>query len=373
MSSRFFSIRKTKVLFKFITAFFIFLALISADALTNVPLAWASNSWNSPDMIIDTFTPCGLGSAVDAARGDSPYIDITSLAVSGAAMNDFDFAFIRDNLSSIETIDISDVPITDLPPFAFINYQHIPLAGKFDNLKNVALPSELTSIGEMAFSHCPNLILTNLPLGLTSIGAYAFNNCQSLVLTSLPPELTSIGKYAFSNCPNLALTSLPPELTSIGAYAFNNCPSLALTSLPSGLTSIGFYTFGHCANLALTSLPSGLTSIGAYAFNNCPNLALTSLPSGLTTIDEYAFGNCTSIESLDMSPCSALVSIASKAFAGCASLAIVIMPQTCPTVKSDAFLDTASELVFRAPDTPAYRSWNPPVGKKVYLANGTDI
>lgn len=166
-----------------------------------------------------------------------------------------------------------------------------------DNITNVYLSDEITSIGSLAFDSCTNLALTELPATLTVINDRAFFNCPNLALAGeLPSGLTTIGDNAFNSCENLALTELPSGLTTIGERAFLDCYNLALTELPSGLTTIGYYAFYDCTNLALTELPSDLTSIGHHAFSGCTNLALTgSLPSGLTTIGDFAFQDCTSL------------------------------------------------------------------------------
>ncbi|MDR3353927.1 MAG: leucine-rich repeat protein, partial [Synergistaceae bacterium] len=310
------------------------------------PFAWAANSWNGSDMVIDNFSTGSLGAKITAELSGDPPADITSLTLRGAAMGDVDFAFIRDNLSSIVTIDMSDVPITTLPSSAFSN-NLIYADGNLDNLQNVTLPAGLTSIGDGAFFLCQSLALTNLPDGVTSIGDDAFIYCQNLALTNLPSGLISLGAFAFQGCTNLALTSLPPGLTSIGSSAFS-----------------------FCTSLALTSLPSGLTSIEDHAFNGCTNLALTNLPAGLTSIEYLAFYECTNLEWLDLSSCNGLTSIDFYAFQNCSSLSVVAMPPVLPaTIHADAFSGTAP--VFLVPDTLAYSSWIPPAGTKVYITDGT--
>jgi uncharacterized repeat protein (TIGR02543 family) len=312
--------RRKRLSFRF--RYLILLTLICAAVFLRAPLAWGTNSWNSPNMVVDTFAAGNLGTVIDSLKGVSPYTDITSLTVSGTTMTNTDFAFIRNNLSSIVMIDMSGATITALPAQAFRN-DTIYAGGNLDDLQNVILPS-----------------------GLTSIGDAAFYDCTGLALTSLPSGLTSIGYYAFSGCTGLALTSLPSGLTSIGYTAFDGCTGLALTSLPSGLTSIGSSAFRGCTGLALTSLPSGLTSIGNYAFQGCTGLALTSLPSGLTSIGDYAFQSCM-------------------------SLATVVMPQSLPTIGTDAFANTSSNLVFLVPGHSSYASWMPPVGTKIVTVDGS--
>ena len=161
-----------------------------------------------------------------------------------------------------------------------------------------SLPSELTYIGDNAFSYCPNLALTgNIPAGVNYIGAGAFYCCKNLALSgTLPTGLTSIGGLAFYSCENLTLSgTLPSGLTEISSHAFCGCEKITITgSLPSTVKTIGFNAFCGCENLTLSgSLPEGLTKIGIQAFKDCRNIALTGeLPAGLTDIGEFAFYGC---------------------------------------------------------------------------------
>ena len=95
---------------------------------------------------------------------------------------------------------------------------------------------------------------------------------------TLPSDLTNIGNYAFSDCTSLALTSLPAGVENIGAYAFNNCTHLALTSLPSGVTSIGDNAFDECTNLTSITFEGTPATISSTAFKNCTNLTTINVP-----------------------------------------------------------------------------------------------
>jgi uncharacterized repeat protein (TIGR02543 family) len=208
------------------------------------------------------------------------------------------------------------------------------------NLTITELPTRITYIGNQAFYGCTNLALTELPSGITYLGEYAFMNCMNLALTSLPEGLTSISLAAFRNCTSLALTSLPTNLTFITNNAFNNCTNLAITSLPAGLTSIENRTFTNCTNLAINALPEGIATIGENAFENCTSLALSSLPTGLTSISNSAFYGCTSL-GLTSLP-TGLTSINDTAFSGCISLALTSLPAGITSIGNGAFFNCAT-------------------------------
>ena len=137
-----------------------------------------------------------------------------------------------------------------------------------DGIYAIVAPTTVTSIGDHAFSYCPDLWSVSFPAA-TSIGKYAFYAGGTLGSISLPAA-TSIGARAFASCHLLASVSLPAA-TSIGDLAFWKCSSLESVSLPAA-TSIGANAFYNCTSLSSVSFPAA-TSIGRYAFRYCSSLA----------------------------------------------------------------------------------------------------
>jgi hypothetical protein len=149
-------------------------------------------------------TPGSLSSALNAKELST----ITNLTLSGT-IDGRDFITMRDEMPLLENLDLSGVAISTyigsggiiyianaIPEFAFKNQN---VTGN-TNLKVVALPSTLISIGQGAFTNCRSLTSINIPAWVTSIGAFAFQNCSSLTTIDLPVWMSYIGEYAFSNC-----------------------------------------------------------------------------------------------------------------------------------------------------------------------------
>lgn len=137
-----------------------------------------------------------------AASGETPD-QIKSLKVftsNAGSMKEDDFAYIRNTLTGLETLDLKNTSVTKLPRSAFSDKT---------SLTKVVLPDTLQIIDLKAFYHCSGLAEIELPAGLTSIGSGAFAGC-----TSLPQELTVWAVY-------------PPTYATNGTFgsAFNGTAS----------------------------------------------------------------------------------------------------------------------------------------------------
>ena len=205
-----------------------------------------------------------------------------------------------------------------------------------DNLREITLPSSVTSIGDDAFLNCNNLQEINLPSGVTNIGDLAFAGCGSLQEINIHSGVTSIGDGAFSSCKNLqqiyvtesnkvyraidgvlytkdlkAIICYPQGkkderfvilsgVTNIGEHAFSHCMNLREITLPSSVTNIKKAAFFDCMNLREITLSPGVTSIGDNAFSYCSNLREITIPSSVTCIGERAFWRCENLQQINI-------------------------------------------------------------------------
>ena len=189
-----------------------------------------------------------------------------------------------------------------------------------------ASSSQLTLIGDQAFSGSKFTGGLVLPASVTSIGASAFSGCSELngALT-LPSALKSIGGSAFYNCRNLQFpaVTIPLEMTKIESNTFQNCTGLTSVTLHDGIreigssalygtgitaidlkkvTVIGSAAFQNCAALTSIHIPDGVTKIENSTFNGCTSLATVTLPASLTAIGTSnsgaVFKNCTALDSI---------------------------------------------------------------------------
>ena len=66
-----------------------------------------------------------------------------------------------------------------------------------EGVTSVSVPASVTVIGKKAFAGC-QLTAVELPEGLTKIEDSAFENCKNLRRVALPQSVTSLGAMAFS-------------------------------------------------------------------------------------------------------------------------------------------------------------------------------
>lgn len=95
---------------------------------------------------------------------------------------------------------------------------------------------------------------------------------NSIISVVVEDGVTSIGNMAFYCCDNLITVSLPNSVAKIGDTAFYYCRKLQSVTL-SGVTTIGTSAFSGCVNLTNVTLSESLATIGDTAFTECTNLS----------------------------------------------------------------------------------------------------
>lgn len=219
-------------------------------------------------------------------------------------------------------------------------------ATKYPNLKNLVIPSKVTSdgqdyvvteIADYTFYYCYNLWSVSFPETLTTIGNNAFAKCPNLRSVELPETVTTIGKGAFASCQRLTSVTLPTTLTEIGDYAFSYCIVLPSISLPETITALGKYAFEGCKKLTEVNFPANLATIGNGAFSECTGLTSVSLPETVIEVCDSTFTGCTALASITLP--DNLTAIGECAFAGCKNLTEVKLPENVNTIGAKAFID----------------------------------
>ena len=159
-------------------------------------------------------------------------------------------------------------------------------------IKEVKIPSAITTIRNSAFAYCESLTSVQIEDGVINIGDYAFDNCSNLTDVSMPNSIANIGKSSFGDCSNLSNIVLPTGLNSIGQHAFSHCDKLTSINIPNSVKSIGSWAFSNCQNLTNVSLSENLGILNEYTFYRCEKLTSIVIPAKVTTIGKYAFDTC---------------------------------------------------------------------------------
>ena len=165
-------------------------------------------------------------------------------------------------------------------------------------LWKIALPDNISIIGNRAFYGCESLISVKIHSKIQTIKEYAFCGCSKLKNVTICEGITSLGNGAFMNCINLIEVSLPRSIIEMGEHAFCQCNNLLKISIPSGVTTLNSSLFSGCSNLSEVVIPESVTKICGHAFYGCTNLESIFLPQYISRIEGQAFGKCTGIKNI---------------------------------------------------------------------------
>lgn len=156
-----------------------------------------------------------------------------------------------------------------------------------DTLQNVTFGSEVTSIGDRAFSQAELLATANLE-NVKHIGkeAFALTKLTTLTLTAIE----TIGDFAFSEVESLVSVDFGNQIDSVGEGAFGYSKALATISGEDKIKTIGDYAFAY--TLVDSADLSSVVNLGAHAFLKENKIDFTvKLSENLVEIGDNPFAN----------------------------------------------------------------------------------
>lgn len=290
---------------------------------------------------------------------DEEIMNLTSLEIKGV-LNGDDIKLLRqmtgcpefDQTGVLEFLDLSKASIiSGGNAYYSQEYTTNNVVGNYmfsnsSKLKQVKLPTNITSIGQDAFNGS-NISTIIIPNNVTSIGSYAFSRCSNLETCILPEVLTKIEEGTFNRCTKLQSLEIPNSVIHIYDWAFYRCTNLNNLQLPDIFYYIGESAFSSCSSLKSINLPSTLTNIKSRAFAGCSELSSPLvIPSNVHTLGDYAFYGCSKLPSVTiLGSLSYTNGIGEKAFADCTSLNTVILSDNILTIGRYAFYN-CTELTF---------------------------
>lgn len=203
------------------------------------------------------------------------------------------------------------------------------------SMKELTIPTSVTTIGRGAFFECYGLEELIIPANVTTLEEGAFLECSNLKEIKILASITSIAYGAFKGCMSLTKVHIPECVTEIGEEAFSNCRSLESITIPDSVTSIGNGAFYFCKNLKKIRIPDSVAYIGYHTFNGCESLTEIKIPNGIIFIGGYAFLGCNSLKEIKLS--DSIIYIGDSAFNGCESLTKLTIPANVTTIGKHAF------------------------------------
>ena len=142
-----------------------------------------------------------------------------------------------------------------------------------------------------------------------------------------------INDKVFSGNTNLTSVTLPESLITLGGEAFSGCQSLKIVKIPSGVTAIPGYCFDGCSSLESVTIPEGVMTIGDGAFYACSINTLT-LPESLEKIGIGAFSYNRVLKSVNIP--AKVKTIEERTFISC-GLTELVIPEGVQTIDNYAF------------------------------------
>jgi len=360
---------------------------IGACQQTNIiiPLRYRSKPVTSLELwafkdcknIVSITIPSSVTSIVSGAF--SPFEGCTNLIAINVDSNNPNYKSIDGNLYSKDGKDLIEYAIGKTEQ-SFVVPNHVTTicdwAFSSATLTSVTFESDsqLSIIGDEAFSACRNLNSFPMLDNLVSIGSGAFFGCDFTEITfGKDSKLTSIGDGAFRSCINLSNVQLPDSLVSLGGYVFEGC-ALSTITIPKNVSSLGYSTFRCLDNMveyivdennehfksvdgnlyskdgktlisyaigktaSTFEIPYGVEHIGDYAFSYCDSLVAVHISDSVKTIGVYAFSSMSNL--IGLTVWENVTSIGDYAFRWCTSLDTLFSIQGSPEIGIDILVGT---------------------------------
>ncbi|MBQ7420687.1 MAG: leucine-rich repeat protein [Prevotella sp.] len=258
--------------------------------------------------------------------------------------------------TALETVNLP-YWMTSIPDYWFYKTTSLSVINSIVNVSTSTnltydqMPDGITSIGNWAFYY------SNYRNGkalehseVKTFGNWAF--CGTKITSVNCPAVKTLGNHAFSTCPNLKTVTIPSSVTRIDSCAFSHTPALTAFKVTNGsyfaqgprssLMSKDGKVFIHYPSATTERydspsayivddnsgflIPQGVDSIAPAAFDFNTKLKRVIIPTGVKTIPGYCFDNSTALTEITIP--AKVVSIKRNAFTGCSNLSAIYMMAT---------------------------------------------
>ena len=162
-------------------------------------------------------------------------------------------------------------------------------------ITDLVIPEDITSIGDYAFCRCEGLKSVTFHDKMTYLGANSFYSCTGLTNVEIPASIKTINEGAFMRCSNLATVTIPEGIETIGFNAFSHSGLKTLT-LPSTIRDM-MQSFVSCEQLETLTLTDGITELDG-SFYYCHALKEVRIPGSIKKLSYQDFMSCNSLETV---------------------------------------------------------------------------
>ena len=145
-------------------------------------------------------------------------------------------------------------------------------------MREIAIPSSVTSIRVPTFSGCSNL--TEITVKESNPKYDSREGCNAIIFKE--------ANCLIAGCRN---TVIPSSITYIGRLAFGDCTGLHEIVIPSSVIKICDDAFSCCTGLHKIVIPSSVTEIGKGAFEGCEMLNSITFQGSIAQWREIELGN----------------------------------------------------------------------------------
>ena len=162
-------------------------------------------------------------------------------------------------------------------------------------ITDLVIPEDITSIGDYAFCRCEGLKSVTFHDKMTYLGANSFYSCTGLTNVEIPASIKTINEGAFMRCSNLASVTIPEGIETIGFDAFTYSGLKTLT-LPSTIRDM-MQSFVSCEQLETLTLTDGITELDG-SFYYCHALKEVRIPGSIKKLSYQDFMRCDNLETV---------------------------------------------------------------------------
>ena len=231
-------------------------------------------------------------------------------------------------------------------------------------LTSITIPEGVTTLGEDAFSGCPDLGSIHFSSTVDSFELVSVMGCDALEVITVDPKnprfyssgncvieketgalllgcagsvipndgsVKRIGYYAFGSNDSLTSITIPEGVTDLDGYAFAGCAGLREIILPDSVTTVSFGVFMSCTSLERFEFSENTKTIGSFVFDGCTNLREVKMPT-YATMGEAVFMDCSSLESITIPTGQDILHIGT--LSACINLKSVVLPDTLTQIQS---------------------------------------